>query len=84
MKITFDDHPARVCVDGEMVPAVPDQRMIRLDGLHAGYCGTTAGRPVSMIRHYGEGIILRVRDEVTTRYGRPSSITQPPSPEEYQ
>lgn len=78
MKITFEDHPARVRVDGEQVPAVPSQRMIRIDGAHAGYCGIEAGHPVSMIRHYEKNIIIEVARAVSEAYGPPSAITQPP------
>ncbi len=78
MVITFEDHPARMRVDGEQVPAVPSQRVIRIDGAHAGYCGIEPGRPVSMIRHYGQNIINEVEQAVTEAFGEPSAITQPP------
>lgn len=78
MKITFDDHPARHRIEGCLVPAVPDQRMIRINGAHAGYCGIEPGRPVSMIRHYPPAVVEKVRRAVREAYGQPSSVTQPP------
>ena len=84
MQITFEDHPARQRNSaGDLVPAVPNQRMLRIDGQQAGYCGTEAGRPVTMTRHFNEAILDEVRKIVAARYGEPSSVAAPPDPRRY-
>ena len=76
--ITFEDHPARIIKDGQPVPAVPSQRMIRVNGEHAGYCGTQPGKPVSRIRSYSSAVIEKVSAAVEEAYGKPSSVSMPP------
>lgn len=76
--ITFEDHPAREVIDGQRVPAVPSQRMIRVNGDHAGYCGIEPGKPVSMIRRYSIEVMQQVVAAVQEAYGEPSSISMPP------
>ena len=76
--ITFEDHPAREVIDGQRVPAVPSQRMIRVNGDHAGYCGIEPGKPVSMIRRYSIEVMQQVVAAVLEAYGDPSSISMPP------
>ena len=76
--ITFEDHPAREVINGQRVPAVPDQRMIRVNGDHAGYCGIEPGRPVSMVRRYPVDVMQKVVAAVQEAYGEPSRITMPP------
>tara|TARA_B100000686_G_C16654705_1_gene897464 strand:- start:58 stop:324 length:267 start_codon:yes stop_codon:yes gene_type:complete len=76
--VTFEDHPAREIVEGQAVPAVPDQRMIRVNGDHAGYCGIVAGAPVSMIRRYPADVMQEVVAAVAEAYGKPSVISMPP------
>jgi len=49
MIITLDDHPARQMVDGELVPLVPDQHCIRLDGIMVGYCSKHVGGFIQLI-----------------------------------
>lgn len=49
MIITLDEHPARQMVDGELVPLVPDQHCIRLDGMMVGYCSKQAGGFIQLI-----------------------------------
>jgi len=84
MQISFHDHPARHRDSaGELVPAVPDQRMIRIDGQHSGYCGIKAGRPVTMTRFYNKEQLERVREVVAYTYGEPSSVSAPPDPRRY-
>lgn len=82
--ITFEDHPAREVVNGEKVPAVPDQRMIRINGMHAGYCGIVPGRPVCMVRRYSAEIMQKVVEAVTAAYGTPSKVSMPPNLEEME
>ena len=80
--ITFDDHPAREVVNGEQVPAVPDQRMIRVNGIHAGYCGIEPGRPVCMVRRYRAEIMQKVIEAVSAVYGKPGKVSMPPNLED--
>ena len=48
--ISLDDHPARQRLpDGELVPLVPDQHCIRLDGVMVGYCSTSPGGFIQLI-----------------------------------
>ena len=43
MDIQLETHPARHLVDGELVPLITDQLMVRVDGIQVGYCGAAAG-----------------------------------------
>ena len=79
MEITFDDNPARHIVHGESVPLFDDLRLIRINGIGAGYCGVAPGLPVTMIRPYPLSVMEEVRVAVEAYTGgAASSLNQPP------
>ena len=70
MNLTLTSHPTpaidpdtrKILTDvaGVPLPAFPDQRAIRLDGVLIGYCGTKPQAPINLIRNYPTS----VRDEI--------------------
>jgi len=78
MQITIEEHPARQIVHGESVPLIEDVMMIRINGIHAGYCGVTPGSPVTMVRPYPQAVMEEVRTAVEARFGEVSSLNHPP------
>lgn len=69
MDITFDHHPHRTEVHGELVPTFPDIHMIRINGVHAGYCGEGLKNEIHMVRHYPESVMALVKVEVEKKTG---------------
>lgn len=59
LTITLDEHPAREYVHGVPVPMFPDQKMIRINGVHAGYLSLVSGG-VSMCRRYPRQVLDEV------------------------
>jgi hypothetical protein len=79
MEITIDDHPARQIIHGESVPLIDDVKLIRINGIGAGYCGVEPGRPVTMVRPYPKSVMEEVRVAVEAYTGgSASSLNQPP------
>lgn len=80
MEITFDHHPHRTDVHGELVPTFPDIKMIRINGIQAGYCGSGIGNEIHMVRNYPEAVMAMVRSEVEREItGGVTEVRQPPS-----
>lgn len=90
MKIELRNHPAqaRHPVTGDPlfhdeaktqpVRLILDQKSIYLDGIHIGYCGTAADRPVSFTRRLPDAVTAEVVQLVTETYGAPRIVSQPP------
>jgi len=80
MEITFDHHPHRTDVHGESVPTFPDIKMIRINGIQAGYCGAGIGNEIHMVRNYPESVMAMVRSAVEREIsGGVSEVRQPPN-----
>ena len=80
MEITFDHHPTRIEVHGEMVPAFPHLKMIRINGIHAGYCGVNEGDEIHMVNRYPDSVMAQVKSEVEKMVsGDVGAIRQPPA-----
>jgi len=60
VELTLDEHPARDNVHGTLVPMFPQQKMIRINGMHAGYLSLISGG-VSMCRRYPDAVLDDVK-----------------------
>ena len=67
-KITIEAHPARKKVENadgsfELVEIISDVKMIRVNGIHAGYLDLSRNNAISMVRRYPEQILDEVREK---------------------
>ena len=83
-KITIEAHPARKKIekaDGsfELVEIIDDVKMIRVNGIHAGYLDLARGNAISMVRQYAEQILDEVREKAEKFTGKDAKKpSQPP------
>lgn len=90
-KITLDEHPAREDVHGTLVPMFPEQKMIRINGIHAGYLSLVSGG-VSMCRRYPQVVLAEVTRFAAAQLKELGKehlvealrVSQPPDPEKVE
>lgn len=84
-KIKIEAHPARQKVkkeDGsfELVECIHDVKMIRVNGIHAGYLDLGRDNAISMVRRYPEQILDEVREKAAKFTGKDAKKpSQPPA-----
>lgn len=85
-EVTFDEHPARQRIQGKTkvveIPMFPKQRLIRLNGVGAGYLSLESGG-VSMTQRFPEMVRLIVEKACAKELARlevskPVILSQPP------
>ena len=87
-KIKIEAHPARKKIekaDGsfELVEIITDVKMIRVNGIHAGYLDLSRNNSISMVRRYPEQILEEIREKAEKFTGKGAKKpTQPPAVEE--
>jgi len=74
MKIKIEDHPNGL---------ISDVKLIRIDGVGAGYCGTVEGSPICLTSRQPQAVRLLVQQAVEKSIGGCiGSINEPPPQEE--
>ena len=74
MKIVIEDHP-----NGQ----IDDVKLIRIDGIGAGYCGVSEGSPICFIGRQPQAVRLLVKVEVEKFIGGAvGSVNEPPPAQE--
>lgn len=63
------------------VPLITDQRAIYLNGIMVGYCGTEAGKPLTMTTRLDQALEDAVTQFVTDKVGKPKLVNRPPRQE---
>jgi hypothetical protein len=79
MKIKIEDHPNGL---------ISDVKLIRIDGIGAGYCGISEGSPICFTGRQSQAVRARVKIEVEKFIGGSvGSVNEPPpavEPEEIE
>lgn len=88
--ITFDIctpyalHPVTKAVltdkDGNPISALPDQLIVRLDGVQVGWLLLKAGNMVAFTQRLPEQVQQMVSDAVRQQFGEPRMLATPPPP----
>lgn len=94
MKITLDNHPAQcqhktgpnrgkpvIGADGKPIPLIPDQHLIRMDGVGIGYCKKEPNGWISIIdATLDPPVVAEIKRQVQQLRGdtAESSLTQTP------
>jgi hypothetical protein len=81
-KIAIEDHPARKDVCGIVVPALPDQRQVMVNGRRVGYCGSKPNMPLNLIMVLPPDYRDSVREFVEQQIGTVSKVCELPAMDE--
>lgn len=78
------DHPHKIVVHGLKVQAITDVKMIAVkeEGkdryVQCGYCGSSSGMPITLIRHYPQAFVDAVKEFVENEVGEVTTVARPP------